>query len=122
MSCHLRESLIPILAQMAQARRPRLLLRTARLGLPDYARERDLKRLLRLPAAPAPGLGVVQALLRLEGEYEALRTRPPADLGQPWRAAPHIEVLIALLAEARLLAEALPAPVPHGADMARAVA
>jgi hypothetical protein len=117
MSCQSRESLVTILETFRQTRRPRLLLRTARIGLAEYERERDLRRVLRLPAAPAPGPATVLALLDLEAEQEAQRTRVPLEIGDTWRPARHVEVLIALLAEARLMAcpvtlpPALPAPV-----------
>jgi len=116
MSCQSRESLVTILETFRQTRRPRLLLRTARIGLAEYERERDLRRVLRLPAAPAPGPATVLALLDLEAEQEAQRTRAPVEIGDTWRPARHVEVLIALLAEARLMASpvtlppALPAP------------
>lgn len=109
MSCHLRDTLVPISARLRQTRRPRLLLRTARIGMAEYQRERDLNRLLRLPATPAPGVATVEALLDLEAEMEGLRTRPMSESGETWRAARHVEVLIALLAESRLLIEAVPA-------------
>jgi hypothetical protein len=103
-----RESVHALLDAMRQTHRPKLLLRTARLGLPDYDRERDLKRVLRLPAPPPPSPATMAALLDLEAAHEARRTRPPAEIGDPWRAARHIEVLVALMAEARLLDALLP--------------
>jgi hypothetical protein len=103
MSCLPPDNLIPTYETLRRTRRPRMLLRTARIGLADYVRERDLKRLLRLPAAPEPGPETMAALFAMEAAQERLRTRPPAEAGEPWRAARHIEVLIALLAEAQLV-------------------
>lgn len=104
------ESIVTLLADLRQVRRPRLLLRSARFGLADYARERDLRRVLRLPAPPSPGPGVVRQLLALESLVEAQRLHPGP--GAHWRAARHVEVLTALLAEARLMAEAVRPPGP----------
>lgn len=107
MSCTSTDSLLNALAELTALRRPRLMLRTARFGTMDYLRETDLRRILRLPATPAPGVQTLRQLMDLEARHEALRTRPPHEIGNPWRAARHIEVLIALIAEARLLAEAV---------------
>lgn len=81
----------------ADMRRPRLLIRAARHGLQDYSRERDLRRLL------PPGLhGTGETLPRLiAAEAEVERTRCRGDLG--YSITRHIELLIALLAEARLV-------------------
>lgn len=119
MTFPLRESLAPALTHLRTTHRPRLLLRTARLGLADYLRERDLKRVLRLPAPPPPGMGSLEQLFALEAQMERLRTRPISETGEAWRAARHVEVLIALLAEARLVLDPVPAspgelPQPTG--------
>lgn len=114
------DSLLPVFAAMLRTRRPRMLLRTARFGQAEYNRERDLRRILRLPAPPPPGPETLASLIALEAVQEGLRTRPPADAGEPWRAQRHVEVLIALLAEAQLVfppvpaAPAVPAPPVPG--------
>ena len=98
---------------LSTLRRPRLLMQTARHGLREYERSRDLRRIMRLPAAPAPGVACVRQLLALEAEIEATRRRQSTDPGAPWRPARHVEVLIALLAESALLlrpVRALPQP------------
>jgi hypothetical protein len=107
MSCQSREPIVTVLSTLAQIKRPRLLLRTARHGTTDYNRATDLRRILRLPATPPPGAATVRALIELEDQQEALRTRPAHEIGNPWRAARHVEVLIALIAEAQLMAEAV---------------
>jgi len=107
MSCLPPDSLLSLLGELSAIRRPRLLLRTARFGTLDYNRDTDLRRILRLPATPRPGSATLRQLLELEARHEELRTRPPHDVGNPWRAARHIEVLIALIAETRLLAAAV---------------
>ena len=88
-------------ALLASLRRPRLLIRAARFGLADYNRERDLKRLMRLPAAPTPR-AAVDRLISAEAEMEACRTTGAA----AYSPARHVEILIALMAEARLLPRA----------------
>jgi len=107
MSCHFRDSIVSILDTLARSDRPRLLLRAARSGTMDYRREIDLKRILRVPATPAPGPATVRALIALEAEMEQLRTRPGDECGESWRPARHVEVMIALIAEARLIAESV---------------
>ncbi len=82
-------------ARLADLRRPRLLLHAARFGLSDYRRERDLRRLIGTPTSPE---AAVAQLLREEGKLEENRKR--GDAG--YSIARHIDVLIALLAEARL--------------------
>lgn len=107
-----RDPVIDLLADLAAIRRPRLLLRTARHGTAEYNRTTDLRRILRLPATPAPGLATVRALIELESRHEDLRTRPAHEAGNPWRAARHVEVLIALIAESRLLTDSLRPALP----------
>ena len=80
-------------------RRPRLLIRAARRGTLDYNRNRDLRRVLRSEATPGPANSVPQ-LIDMEAEQERMRT---AEFGS-YSAARHIEILIALMSEARLLA------------------
>lgn len=81
---------------LAALRRPRLLMHAARFGLGEYRRERDLRRLLRSGGSPEE---TVPSLLIAEAALEA--TRLSGDVG--YSVARHIDVLIALLAEARLL-------------------
>ena len=94
---------------LAELRRPRLLIRAARLGLGDYRRDRDLKRLIS-PAIFAEATDPEQTLARLisaEGLLEENRLRGAAC----YSVARHIEVMIALMAEARSLpADPQPAP------------
>ena len=79
-------------------RRPRLLIQAARHGLPEYSRSRDLKRILRLRETPTPE-SALNALLEDEDALETTR-----QAGSPgYDLARHIDVLIAILAEARLL-------------------
>jgi len=87
---------------LANLRRPRLLMHAARFGLGDYRRERDLRRLVTCGPSPED---TVPSLMSVEEELEA--TRLAGDLS--YSVARHIEVLIALLAEARLLRREGPA-------------
>lgn len=77
-------------------RRPSLLFRAARCGQSEYRRERDLRRLV------GSGLTVEAAMTALLAEEARLEARRCAGDGG-YAAARHIEVMIALLAEMRLL-------------------
>lgn len=83
-------------ALLAELRRPRMLIRAARCGLGDYRRERDLRRLIDSVATPE------RSLTRLLSEEERCEEiRRSGDTAYP--VARHIELLIALMAEVRLL-------------------
>lgn len=79
-------------------RRPRLLVQAARHGLGDYKRSRVLQRLVRLGGSPGPQRAV-NALLPVEAHLEQARKSGDAS----YNPARHVEVLIALLGEVRLL-------------------
>jgi hypothetical protein len=81
---------------LANLRRPRLLMHAARFGLGDYRRERDLRRLVNTSASPEQ---TVPRLISVEETLEATRVAGDAS----YSPARHIDVLIALLAEAQLL-------------------
>ena len=84
-------------ALLSELRRPQMLIRAARYGLCDYRRDRDLRRLLH-GQTPSPSQ-TVPRLLSEEQQIEATRTAGDAT----YSIARHIEVLIALMAEVRLL-------------------
>lgn len=84
-------------AALAERRRPRLLVRAARLGLSDYRRERDLARLMG-GRSRAPDAEVLPALLEAEQQMETRRRG--GDLS--YSIARHVEILAALMAEVRL--------------------
>ena len=67
-------------------------------GLAQQPRDRDLRRLMRAPAAPAPR-NAVPRLIEEEARLEHIRKEG----GAAYSPARHVEVLIALMAEARLL-------------------
>jgi hypothetical protein len=81
---------------LATLRRPRLLMRAARFGLGEYRRERDLRRFV---SGPASSEATVTSLISVEARLEETRVAGDA----AYSVARHIEVLIALLAEAQLL-------------------
>ncbi len=83
-------------ALLADLRRPQLLIRAARCGLADYRRDRDLNRLL--DCKPSPDRAV-QRLLGEEEHLEQIRKAGEAS----YSVTRHVEVLIALMSEVRLL-------------------
>lgn len=84
-------------ANVSGLRRPKILIRAARCGLADYRRDRDLKRVLH-GQSPSPP----QAVARLLEEETALETTRLCGHAT-YSIAHHVEVLIALMAEVRLL-------------------
>lgn len=85
-------------------RRPRLLVRAARHGVVDYNRDRFLRRLMPGEALPGPG----QAFGKLaEREQQMDETRREG--AAAYSAARHIELLVALMEEARLAVQRRPA-------------
>lgn len=81
---------------LANLRRPRLLIRAARFGLADYRRDRDLRRLIGQIATPD------RAVARLMSEEEQLEEDRRAGEAS-YSVTRHIEILIALISETRLL-------------------
>lgn len=81
---------------LANLRRPRLLIRAARLGMQDYRRERDLLRLLGHTGTSD------HAVARLITEENQLEEHRRAGIAA-YSVARHIEIMIALLSEVRLL-------------------
>ena len=91
--------------KLATLRRPRLLIRAARHGVHEYNRERTLDRLID-PKESDTNESVLNALLIAEADIEANRRQGSAT----YSIAEHIEVLVALMGEARLLTRALRSP------------
>ena len=87
-----------ILSMLNTLRRPRLMMRAARIGAEDYRRTTHLPRLLGYGVLPGHG----QALMRLmEIEADLEDARKSADAG--YSLVRHLDVLIAMVAEARVL-------------------
>lgn len=83
---------------LSSLRRPRLLIRAARFGLQGYSRDRDLKRMLSGDYLPKPGSAVGNLL---DAEYDLEEKRKMGDA--TYSIAHHVEVLIALMAEAQFI-------------------
>lgn len=105
-----------IRSQLAALNRPALLVRAARIGAARYARDTSLARLLGTGPLPAPRVALAR-LLEMEAELDRARRARRAE----YRAAGHVEVLIAVMGEARDLdavSEAAPrAPQPKASDI-----
>ncbi|MEL7090330.1 MAG: DUF6477 family protein [Pseudomonadota bacterium] len=87
-----------VLTILQNLRRPRLLMRAARIGAEDYRRTSHLPRLFGYGSLPRQS----QALLRLieiEAGLNALRLEDASS----YNLLRHIDVLIAIVAEARLM-------------------
>lgn len=80
--------------------RPKLLVRAARHGLGDYDRRRDLRRIAGRDGVPG-SQRVLETLIEQEKEIEAIRK----DRCATYSIARHIELLVALIAEFKLLPE-----------------
>ncbi len=87
-----------LLTMLKMLHRPRLLIRAARFGLSDYNREKHLRRVLSDAAMPTPGRAIA-ALMSAESVLEEKRKTGDAS----YSIAEHIELLIAMMGEARLL-------------------
>lgn len=87
-----------LLQIVTDLKRPKLLIQAARAGLVDYNRNRDLRRLTRASIVPNPQTAVA-ALLAEEDRLEETRRKGCAN----YSFTRHIEILIAMIAEARLL-------------------
>lgn len=85
-------------ALLAGIRRPRLLIRAARFGVADYNRARDLKRVLGTPAIRSPQ-ATLETLIAEEARCEGARSTGDGS----YNVTRHVDVLIALMGEARLL-------------------
>lgn len=92
---------------LSELRRPKLLIRAAAEGLREYDRARDLRRVLRLAGTPAPD-GALGALVAEEAGCEERRRSGDAS----YSFARHIEILIAMMAEARLFLRMAPSGGP----------
>ncbi|GHF44842.1 DUF6477 family protein [Seohaeicola zhoushanensis] len=88
-----------ILAMLNRLRRPRLLIRAARLGARDYVRDRHLKRLLGYSALPRPSAALLR-LMELERDIDDRRRIDDAG----YSLSRHLDLLIAMMGEAQLVA------------------
>ncbi|SFI23972.1 DUF6477 family protein [Jannaschia pohangensis] len=87
--------------ELAALRRPGLLVDAAAHGAMQYERRRDLRRMLRA-AIPATPRAALEKLIPIEAALE--RRRQTAD--KTYSFARHVDILVALLAEARAFRQA----------------
>jgi hypothetical protein len=85
-----------ILGTLRALRRPPLLIRAARIGLQDYRREVHLRRLLREGPLPQSATALIRLL-----ETEAALDEERRLANSAYSPARHVEVLIAMMGEAR---------------------
>lgn len=85
------------LAYLQNLNRPQLLVDAARVWLPDFNRDSSMKRIFPGIVPPAPGRGF-DALVEQETAIDQIRREGAAS----YSAARHIELLVALIVEARL--------------------
>lgn len=97
-----------ILHRLDALRRPRLLIRTARIGAEEYRRDIHLPRLLGHGGLPrnAPAL---ERLMDIEAGMDQSRRAGEA----AYSTIHHVEVMIAVMGEARLLRAMHPPLTPH---------
>lgn len=86
------------LSRLSSLRRPRLLVRAARIGATTYIRDKSLHRLLGYGTLPKPSAAILKLL---DIEFMLNARRLSGDAG--YTMARHIDVLIALMGEANLL-------------------
>lgn len=92
-----------ILGLLNDLRRPRLLIRAARIGVQDYRRDPHLHSLLGYGALPRSGPALM-SLVELEADLDEMRRKDDAG----YSIARHVEVLTAMMGEARLLGGTAP--------------
>lgn len=87
------------LKRAASLRRPRLLIRAARHGQADYSRDKLIQRMTQLNEGPCDDANLLSVLIDAEDSLEESRRRGDA----AYSVARHVELLIAVMAEARRL-------------------
>lgn len=90
-----------VLSRLHEVRRPGLLIRTARIGAREYRRGTHLLRLIG-EAPPASSGAALMQLMELEAEINECRENEWAG----YSPARHVDILIAMMGEARLLRQA----------------
>ena len=93
-----------ILSMLAALRRPRLLMRAARIGAEDYRRTAHLPRLLGYGQVPRQGAALLR-LVEIEQDLNKQRIEEEA----AYNLLRHIDVLIAIVGESRILRASQPA-------------
>ncbi len=95
-----------VLSLMNTLRRPRLLIRAAQHGAEDYRRDSHLPRLLGYGQLPRSG----EALMRLMEDERVLDARRKSGEAG-YSLTRHVDILIAMVGEARILRAAQPRPI-----------
>ena len=90
--------MLDILTQVTRLKRPDLLVRAARYGVDEYARNAHLRRCLQIEQPPGPVRALV-LLLDIEKQLNSERLTKSGN----YSVADHIDILIAIMAEARAL-------------------
>ena len=90
--------MLDLQTRIATLQRPSLLARAARFGVDEYRRSVHLRRILQTDRLPKHGAAVMQ-LLEREAEMDTQRREKTGH----YRPAHHVEVLIAILGEAKLM-------------------
>ncbi len=90
-----------ILNKIDNLQRPRLLIRAARIGVSDYRRDIHLRRHLGYGPLPRTEIALAQ-LISLESTLNELRVAHKA----AYSALSHVDLLIAIMGEARILRSA----------------
>ena len=96
-----------LMTQLSALRRPRLLIRAARIAAQDYRRDARLPRLLGYGVTPRSGAALIK-LMSMESEQNAQRKNGDAC----YSIAAHVEVLTAIMGEAQLLRAQIDASRP----------
>ena len=91
-----------IIGVLANLRRPSLLVRAARHGLQDYDRKRDLRRI----AGSAPSKSSAALIAHLVDQEEQIESTRKSGCAT-YSISKHIEILVALMYESRLLPKGL---------------
>ncbi len=92
-----------ILDTLATLRRPRILIRAARIGAADYRRDAHLRRHLGYGPLPRSG-AALDDLVEMEAALEGQRRENSAG----YQASHHVDILIAMMGEARILRATAP--------------
>ncbi len=95
-----------LFSMLSQLRRPRLLIQAARAGSEEYRRDPHLYRLLGHSRLPRSGEALIR-LMDIEGELNQQRRTRAGN----YSLVAHVDVLIAMMGEARLVRAADPEAV-----------
>jgi len=87
-----------ILSMLHALRRPALLMRAARIGADDYRRANHLPRLLGYGVLPRHGAALMK-LMEIEGDLNTQRVSGNTS----YSLIRHVDILIAIIGEARVL-------------------